>query len=141
MKQLDMEKLQPIFTLKSTVLERLEAAYVFANKHTELNQAVFPYQEFSISLKDLFEVALGKSTISHCAKIERCFEHMLFHKYENETYWAYQNFSFTLFELLEQCMRQVKPQAILEIKQDMRNFHKDYQSLMGIRIIVWKIKT
>lgn len=132
MKQLDMVEIQPIFTLQYNIVDRLEKAYMFANKHTELNQAVFPYQEFSLSMKDLFDIALGKSPALHCEKIERCFEHMLFHKYENETYWAYQKFSFTLFELLEQCMRKVKPQAILEIKQDMRNFHKDYQELINV---------
>lgn len=132
MKQLDMVEIEPIFTLQYNIVDRLEKAYEFANKHTQLNQAVFPYQEFSLSMKDLFDIALGKNTINHCEKLERCFEHMLFHKYENETYWAYQKFSFTLFELLEQCMRQVKPKAILVIKEDMRNFHKDYKNLINV---------
>lgn len=132
MQQLDMVEIKPTFTLKTNVIERLERAYVFANTHTQLNQAVFPYQEFSLSLKELFEIALGKNNNKHCEKLERCFEHMLFHKYENETYWAYQNFSFTLFELLEQCMRKTKPKAIMEIKEDIRNFHKEYQNLTNI---------
>jgi len=128
MKQVDMVKLDSIFSLQNNILSRLEQAYQHAQVYQQLNDAVFPYQEFSLSMRDLLDIALGKSLFSHNhEKVERCFEHMLFHKQENETFWSYQPFAFTLFEILEVCMRKVNPSAILEIKQDMRNFHKEYE--------------
>lgn len=128
MKQVDMVKLDSIFSLQNNILERLDKAYQHAQFYHQLSDAIFPYQEFALSMQDLFDIALGKSLLSHNhQKVERCFEHMLFHKQENQTFWSYQPFSFTLFELLEACMRKVNPAAILEIKQDMRNFHKEYE--------------
>lgn len=130
MEQVDMVKLNSIFSLQNNILSRLEQAYQHAQFYQQLNESVFPYQEFALSMNDLFDIALGKSLLSHNHdKVERCFEHMLFHKQENHTFWSYQPFAFTLFEILEACMRKVNPAAILEIKQDMRNFHKEYEDL------------
>lgn len=122
-----MVQLQPVFSLQNNIISRLEHAYEHAQNYNQLNEAIFPYQDFSMSMKDLLNIALGKSHISiQHDKVERCFEHMLFHQQENQTYWSYQSFSFTLFELLEVCMRKVNPNAIMEIKKDMRNFHNEY---------------
>lgn len=131
MKQIDMVQVENIFALQSNLHSRLEHAYQHAKNYRQLNDAIFPYQDFSLTMKDLFDIALGYVTFPFPQKaqhVERCFEHMLFHKQENITYWGYQSFSFTLFEILEECLRKVKPSAILEIKQDMRNFHKEYEA-------------
>lgn len=131
MKQTDMVQLDTIFSLQSNLTSRLEQAYQHAKDYNQLNDAVFPYQDFSMSMRDLFEIALNKSVVSSKADcVERCFEHMLFHKQENQTFWSYQKFSFTLFEILEACLRKVKPEAVLELKQDMRNFHKEYEDFI-----------
>ena len=51
---------------------------------------------------------------------------MLFHKNGNNTYWSHQPFSFTLYELLEECMKQLSPHEIKNYKNDMFNFHQEY---------------
>lgn len=122
-------QLQTIFTFKSTLLGRLqEARYYMAYHRT--NISVFRYQEFSLTIENLLDIALGKTILPYLTqRVERCFEHMLFHKQEGHIYLPYHNFSFTLFEILEECMKKTNPSALLEIKQDMRNFHKEYLAM------------
>lgn len=130
MKNIDMVQVETVFALQSNLKSRLEQAYLHAKVYNQLNDSIFPYQSFALTMNDLFDIALGNALFPYpekVQKVERCFEHMLFHRHEEHTYWAYQTFSFTLFEILEECLRKVKPSAILEIKQDMRNYHKEYQ--------------
>lgn len=128
MESLKNVHLSPFFHLENNILTRLEKAYQHAQQYQQLNEVIFPYSDFSITMKELFDIALDHphATIQS-SKVERCFEHMLYQKQENQTYWAFQSFSFTLFEILEVCMKKVNPSAISQIKKDMRNFHKEYQ--------------
>lgn len=130
MKQLDKFNLEQTSFLNSNLTTRLQQASNHIKDYRLAHESVFPYQEFSLTIQDLIDIALAKEVLPGKAKkVSACFEHMLFHKYENQTYWPYQRFSFTLFEILEECMRKVDPKAIIEIKTDMRNFHKEYHEL------------
>lgn len=133
MKPSDIVQLHTTFSLQSNLQSRLEQAYIYSKDDAHFNDNIFPYQEFSLSLHDLLDIALGKEILPHkYHKVERCFEHMLFHKQEGHTYWPYQFFSCSLFEILEACMKKINPSSIKEIKQDMHNFHKEYLAITSL---------
>ena len=104
MKQIDMVQVENIFALQSNLHSRLEHAYQHAKNYRQLNDAIFPYQDFSLTMKDLFDIALGYVTFPFPQKaqhVERCFEHMLFHKQENITYWVIKAFHLLFLRFLK----------------------------------------
>lgn len=123
--ELNDKNITPFLSLN--INKRLIQAYDHAYQYNQLNESIFPYHDFSLSMKELFDIALGKQVLpSYKNKVEKCFEYMLFHKTGNTTYWSHQSFSFTLYELLEECMKQLSPHEIKNYKNDMFNFHQEY---------------
>lgn len=117
--------------LSLNIHKRLTQAYEHAYHYNQLSECVFPYHDFSLSMKELFDIALGKQVLPiYKNKVEKCFEYILFHKTGNTTYWQYQPFSFTLYELLEECMKQISPDEIKNYKNDMFNFHQEYSKII-----------
>lgn len=117
--------------LSLNIKKRLEQAYEHACQYNQLKETIFPYHDFSLSMQELFDIALGKQVLpNYKGKVEKCFEYMLFHKTGNYCYWSYQPFSFTLYELLEECMKNISPDEIKNYKIDMLNFHQEYSKMI-----------
>ena len=127
--ELSTQEVTPFLSLN--IKKRLEKAYEHACQYNQLNETIFSYHDFSLTMKELFDIALGKQVLPiYKDKIEKCFEYMLFHKSGHQTYWSYQPFSFTLYELLEECMKQISPDEIKNYKIDMLNFHQEYSKMI-----------
>lgn len=109
--------------------KKLDEAYAHAKQYDDLNQAMWPYQDFSLSIDELLRSAKKNSFIfpDVAQKLKDAYEHVLIYNQQGETLWSHYDFALNIVELLEHALNNVDVKFCAEKKKEVEQRKKSYQ--------------
>lgn len=110
--------------------QRIQEAQEHMRFHGGQEQALWPFQAFSMSVEELLAAANGTAFFSFGSTqehLKEAYKHVLSYQQENDALWPYQNFSMTIGELLEAAIMHFDPAFIATAQQKDKDMKEQYE--------------
>lgn len=118
---------------QSPLKSRIKEARIHMQQYGGDNEALWPYRDFSLTVKELLDAAepspLNSYFPSIKEKLKKAYEHILTYKQENDSLWSYQPFSMNVGELLESAIFNFEPKFISEKRKEVSKLLEDYKNI------------
>lgn len=108
--------------------ERIEQAREHMRIHGGGEQALWPFQAFSMSVDELLSAASSEPFLGGTKEhLKEAYQHVLSYEQENDALWAYQNFCMSIGELLEAAIYHFEPSFVSQTRSKMAEQKAQYE--------------